>query len=230
MNISICMATHNGEKYLRQQIDSILLQMGKNDELIISDDNSSDTTFSILHSYNDPRIKILASKKFGSPSGNFEHALPYCQNPVIFLADQDDVWHPDKIEVMKIALEKSDLVVCDCRIVNNDLSPLHNSFFRKNGSGSGLIKNFVKNSFVGCCMAFRKEVLTKALPFPKVHFHDQWIGLIAERYFRVKFLPHVLVDHRKHPENYSSTGRPSETSFGKKVKLRIHLAKELLEH
>jgi len=231
MNISVCMATHNGEKYLRQQVDSILAQLSGHDELIISDDNSSDTTLSILHSYNDSRIMLLESKKFGSPSRNFEHALTHCRNSFIFLADQDDIWHPDKITVMKAALEKNDLVVCDCEIVNENLSTLHHSFFSQNHSRSGLIKNFVKNSFIGCCMAFRKPVLTKALPFPEnIPFHDQWIGLIAERYFTVAFIPEVLVAHRRHFNNYSSTGEKSEVSFRDKIKLRFHLAKELLDH
>lgn len=230
MNISVCMATHNGAKYLRQQVDSILPQLGSDDELIVSDDNSFDSTLSILNSYQDSRIIILEPKTFGSPTRNFENALPYCQNPLIFLADQDDVWYKEKIAVMKASLGKSDLVVCDCRIVDNDLAPLHSSFFHHNRSRSGLFKNFIKNSFVGCCMAFHKKVLTKALPFPKEHFHDQWIGLMAERYFNVAFLPQVLVDHRRHPDNYSSTGNPSAISFRKKIELRLHLAKELLDH
>ena len=80
-------------------------------------------------------------------------------------------------------------------------------------------------------MAFRRTVLEKALPFPEgVPLHDQWIGLIAERYFNVRFISPILVDHRRHPENYSSTGGASENSLGEKLKLRFLLAKELLEH
>ncbi len=231
MNVSVCMATHNGEQYLRQQIDSILSQLDEDDELIISDDNSSDDTLSILYSYKDSRIIVLEPKKFGSPSKNFERALTYCHNTIIFLADQDDIWHINKISVMKTALEKNDLVVCDCKIVDENLSILHDSFFSRNHSKSGLIKNFIKNSFIGCCMAFRKSVLAKSLPFPEdIPSHDQWIGLIAERYFTVAFIPEVLVDHRRHFNNYSSTGGQSETSLSDKIKFRFHLAKELLEH
>ena len=104
MNISVCMATHNGEKYLRQQVDSILTQLDSYDELVISDDNSKDFTLSILTSFNDPRIKILPAEKFGTPVRNFEYALQHCIHPFIFLADQDDVWHPEKVRIMKEVL------------------------------------------------------------------------------------------------------------------------------
>ncbi len=132
---------------------------------------------------------------------------------------------------MKIALENCDLAMCDCRIVDEDLVPIYDSFFQHNRSKAGLLKNFMKNSFVGCCMAFRKSVLEKSLPFPEnIPLHDQWIGLMAERYFNVAFIPIVLVDHRRHPKNYSSTGQPSENSLHKKITLRFRLAKELLDH
>lgn len=231
MKVSVCMATHNGEKYLRQQIDSILPQLGTNDEFIISDDNSSDSTRSILSSYDDPRMKILESTGFGTPAKNFEHALAHSSHHFVFLADQDDVWHKEKINVMKTTLKLHDLVVCDCRIVNEELHPIYDSFFVHNRSKSGLLKNFVKNSFIGCCMAFRRTVLEKSLPFPEdISLHDQWIGLVAERYFNVTFIPQILVDHRRHPENYSSTGERSENSLEKKIKLRFYLAKKLLAH
>ncbi len=229
MNVSICMATHNGEKFLRQQIDSIIKQMGPQDELLISDDSSSDATLSILASYHDARIKFLGTQCFGTPAKNFEYVLTFSRHSVIFLADQDDVWHSQKIHEMKEALAGCDLVVCDCSIVDQELLPIHHSFFDLNRSRSGLFKNLVKNSFIGCCMAFRRSVLEKSFPFPAgISSHDQWIGLVAERYFRVKFIPYVLVDHRRHPENYSSTGEGSENSFQKKIKLRLHLAKQLL--
>ncbi len=231
MNISVCMATHNGEKYLHQQIDSILIQLEVNDELIISDDNSSDKTHDIITSYHDLRIKFIGSKRFGTPAKNFEYALANCTHTIIFLADQDDVWHMDKIKIMKNALVSSELVICDCRVVDENLQPIYNSFFQHNRSKSGLLKNLMKNSFIGCCMAFHRTVLERSLPFPEnIILHDQWIGLVAERHFNVTFIPEILVDHRRHPKNYSSTGGPSVNSLRKKIKLRFHLAKELLEH
>jgi glycosyltransferase involved in cell wall biosynthesis len=230
MSISICMTTHNGEKFLKEQLDSILLQLDNDDELIISDDASSDRTLEILQSYQ-PRIKILSSIKFNSPSKNFEYALSHCQNEIIFLADQDDIWHPEKIKLMAGALNQGfDLVVCDCRLVDENQNVIASSFFELNKSAQGLINNFTKNSFVGCCMAFHRRILIKVMPIPEqILMHDQWIGLIAQKYFKVKFIPQILVDHRRHSNNYSTTGGRSKNSFRKKVISRINLAKMLLQ-
>jgi len=229
MPVSVCMATCNGAPYIKEQIDSILVQLSENDELIISDDGSTDSTLEILHSYNH-QAKILPARKFDHPARNFEHALRHCQNEIIFLADQDDIWHPEKIREMTEALQDSDLVVCDCRLVDDEHNVLVPSFFEANKSNHGLLSNFIKSSFVGCCMAFHRRILDKALPFPeKISMHDQWIGLIAQKYFKVRFLPQIMVDHRRHSQNYSTTGGKSKNSLGKKVISRVKLAKMLLQ-
>jgi hypothetical protein len=145
------------------------------------------------------------------------------------LADQDDIWHPEKITRMVSALNDADLVVCDCRLVDEHLNVIATSFFEWNRSRKGMIKNFFRNSFVGCCMAFHKKILERALPFPeKVPAHDLWIGLLAQKYFRVNFIPTILVDYRRHKNAFSSTGSLSRSSLGKKVKSRYELAKLLL--
>jgi glycosyltransferase involved in cell wall biosynthesis len=229
MNVSVCMATHNGERFIRQQIDSILSQLHPQDELIISDDQSSDGLPVILASYHDSRIRILPSRQFGDPTRNFEYVLSQAKNEIIFLSDQDDVWHGQKIDTMRSKLEGADLVTCDCRLTDQELKTVVPSFFKANSSGPGLIKNLIKSSYMGCCMAFHRKVLDRALPFPEsVFLYDQWIGLIAERHFRVEFIPQILVDHRRHLTNYSSTGAPSRNSLKKKLGIRFHLAKKLL--
>lgn len=229
MNVSVCMATHNGERFIRQQIDSILPQLLPQDELVISDDVSTDGVPVILASYHDPRIRILPSRSFGNPTRNFEYVLSHAKNELIFIADQDDVWHKEKIDIMRRKLLVADLVVCDCRLTDPQGNTLVPDFFKTNQSGPGLLKNLIKSSYMGCCMAFRKPVLDKALPFPEsVFLYDQWIGLIAERHFRIAFIPQILVDHRRHLTNYSSTGATSRNSFKKKLGLRLHLAKKLL--
>src|SRR6478736_965823 len=231
MNVSVCMATHNGARFLQQQIDSILPQLKDGDELIIADDGSTDGTISIIESYHDTRIYRLPAKKFDDPTKNFEYALGHCNNEIIFLADQDDVWHPNKIEVMTSELALCDLVVCNCRLIDENGNVLSNSFFEQNHSREGLVKNLIKNSFVGCCMAFQCKLLKRILPFPmKISMHDQWIGLVAQRYFTVNFIPQTLVDHRRHSSNYSSTGEQSKNSWNKKVISRLQLAKALWQH
>ena len=179
--ISVCIATYNGGKYIKEQIDSILLQLGRKDEIIISDDSSTDDTLSIIKSYNDPRIKIFFNKSTHSPIFNFENAIRNAKGSYIFLADQDDIWLPNKINNTVDLLKQYDLVVSDCKVVDQNLNVLEESFFYKRNSGTGFCKNLFKNTYLGCCMAFRKEILCYILPFPKrIAMHDIWIGLSVE--------------------------------------------------
>jgi len=97
--ISVCMATYNGEKYIYDQLQSILTQLSENDEVIISDNYSSDKTIEIIELFNDPRIKIYFLKK-GKSIKNFENALLHASRDYIFLADQDDIWLPGKVQIM----------------------------------------------------------------------------------------------------------------------------------
>src|SRR5687768_7806689 len=98
--ISVCMATKNGETYIAEQLDSILPQLGATDELIISDDSSSDTTVKIIQSYNDHRIKLIQNHHLKGIARNFEISLQASKGDFIFLADQDDVWVDGKVKVM----------------------------------------------------------------------------------------------------------------------------------
>lgn len=227
--VSVCMSVKNGEKYLREQVMSILPQLRAMDELIVCDDNSTDRSISVLSSFQDPRIKILKGKGHGLVE-SFGQALTHSSGDLIFLADQDDVWSALKIRTMTQCLESYDLVVCDCAMVDESRRVKADSFFELNRSGSGLLKNFIRNSYMGCCMGFRREVLKKALPFPAgLAMHDYWIGLIAELHFRTLFLPEALVWHRNHAANHSTTGRRSVQPYSKRISQRIHLLKNLVQ-
>jgi glycosyltransferase involved in cell wall biosynthesis len=225
------MATKNGELFIREQIDSILAQLNSRDELIVSDDCSEDGTVSIIESYADKRIILLKNSKEKGVAGNFERSLIQSSGDYIFLADQDDVWMPHKIKVMTSHLKEYDLVISDCSIANHSLQPKYHSFFDLNKSGKGFLKNLFKNSYMGCCMAFRKQVLKRALPFPKdLSMHDLWIGLIGELHFRVYFIPQSLMKHRRHERNSSTTSGESENPLHSKVYDRYKIIKNLLFH
>jgi glycosyltransferase involved in cell wall biosynthesis len=225
------MATRNGANYIAEQLNSILPQLHYLDEVIISDDSSTDNTVEILQSYGDARIKIIQNESPTGVSKNFETSLRASTGDFIFLADQDDVWLPSKIEVMLAHLQHYDLVISDCQIVDQALKIKAESFFIANNSGSGLIKNLYRNSYMGCCMAFRRKVLNCALPFPKeIPVHDFWIGLIGEMYFNVHFTPEVLVKYRRHYNNASSTGEKSILSLSRKVEQRLKTIKSLFLH
>lgn len=227
-SVSVCMAVKNGSRFIRQQIDSILPQLSSADEFIVSDDHSVDDTLSLIQNYGDHRIKVLTNPSSGIVS-NFQHALTLSSCSHIFLADQDDLWHPHKIKIMKGHLKTHDLVVCDCLVVNENLDPIHESFFELNKSKSGILKNLIKNSYMGCCMAFNRTIIKKILPFPRgIPMHDLWIGLQAEKHFNVKFISDKLVTHRRHGQNASSTSSISNFNLQQKLTGRLALIKNLI--
>ena len=209
--ISVCMATHNGEKYIKEQLSSILSQLSEKDEIIVSDDSSTDKTVEIIESFQDKRIKILKNNKFRQPNLNFENALKYSKGDIIFLSDQDDVWVKNKVEIILNQLKKYDLIVSDAFITDEKLNITNESLFSEVNSNRGILKNIIKNTYYGCCMAFKREVLKKALPFPKTREigHDLWLGIIADRYFKVKFLKEKLIYFRRH-ENTLTTIKKSK--------------------
>jgi len=228
--VSVCMATYNGEKYLAEQLESILSQLSEDDEVIISDDGSSDKTIEIIKSFNDSRIKIFENQKFKSPIFNFENALKYAKGEIIVLADQDDIWKRDKIKTIKKYMQDYDLVISDADIIDEKGNILRESFYALNDSRNGFVKNILQNSYLGCTMAFNRKVLEKSLPFPKdIPMHDWWIGLIGELFGEVCFLKDKLIYYRRHGNNFSFSSEKSRYSFWKKIDFRIKLIKNLLK-
>lgn len=206
-HISVAMAVYNGEKFLMPQIESIMKQLGEKDELVVSLDPSKDRSEEIIRDLikKDSRIRLL----FGRGNGvikNFENALRNCKNDIIFLADQDDIWLDGKVKkVMKIFENKKiNVVMHDAIITDTDLKMIEPSFFAKKNSGTGILKNILSNTYIGCCMAFRRRVLCDALPFPeRLPMHDQWIGLIGEMTGRNYLLREQLLKYRRHGGNVS---------------------------
>lgn len=228
-SISVCIATFNGEVYIREQLDSILIQLGQNDEVIISDDLSTDTTLDIVRDYKDPRIKILSTNKRLGTVLNFEQALASSQGEIIFLCDQDDIWELNKVSKSLIELETCDLLVSDCFIIDSRNTIICNSYFLKRNSGPGLLKNIYKNTYLGCCMVFRRKILKFALPFPsQVNMHDEWIGLIAQVFFHIKFTSEKLIRYRRHGKNASPELNKSCFSWQKRIWIRLYKLAHLI--
>ncbi|HVW14769.1 MAG TPA: glycosyltransferase family 2 protein [Mucilaginibacter sp.] len=222
---SVCMATFNGEKFIYEQLKSILDQLLVTDEVIISDDGSTDNTIRIIQSFSDGRIKIFSNRSRRGPVGNFENAISYATGDYIFLADQDDVWFEGKIDKHLLLHENYDLVVSDAVVVNENQQILFESFFKARGSRAGLFKNLFKNSFLGCCMSFSRRIADYARPFPPgIHMHDWWIGLVAELKGRVVFCDDKLMRYVRHDSNASPTLGQSGYSFFKRMGNRLTLA------
>lgn len=223
--ISVCIATYQGAGVLAEQLGSILPQLSSGDEVVISDDHSSDATLEVVRSFHSPLVRIVEGPCKGSPIPNFENALRHAKGDIVFLSDQDDKWTSDKVEVMVRALETSDCVVSDCVVTNAEMEPTASSFYEINSTRTGFLYNLVrKNGYLGCCMAFRRNVLEDALPFPKnIPMHDIWIGNVAACFHTVSFIPEKLIYFRRHGSNASHTAEKSRYSLGKKLLFRLRV-------
>lgn len=229
--ISVCMATRNGEKYIKKQLDSILAQLTQEDEVVISDDSSSDSTVAIIKESSDQRVRLYENNTFFSPIFNIENALKKASGEIIVLSDQDDVWLDNKIAVIKRELTGASmgikLIVLDGHIVDEHETIKHYSIFEQINSGKGLLKNIYDNTYVGCCMAFSRDLLEIALPFPRnIPMHDMWLGLLAEHFGTVKFVGEKTILYRRHEASVTDLHRRLDVV--KQIRRRYHLVKSLL--
>lgn len=233
--ISVCIATYNGEKHIETQLRSILSQLSAGDEVVISDGGSTDRTLEVISSFNDDRVKTFILEGADSADAdsvfakmdkirrNFENALARAQGEFIFLADQDDEWHSNKIERMLELLEKSDCVVHDCAVMNGE-KIIYPSFLDYFKPGRTKLKMFVKSPFMGCCMAFKKNVLERALPFPDIHIeHDTWIGICAFKVGSVHIADEVLMNYYRHGQNASPIAENRSNSLYIKLLRRWYM-------
>lgn len=227
--ISVCMATYNGARYLRPQLESILDQLGPADELVISDDSSTDATIEIVRSYTDPRIRLFAGQTFYNPARNFGNALRHAAGQILVLSDQDDIWLPGKLDLVRARLggkcSVPALIMLDGEIIDADEQVIAPSIFALKHSGPGLFRTIYDSSYPGCCMAFTRPLLALALPLPRgVPMHDWWIALLAELFAEVEFVPVKTIRYRRHGGNASYTSSDSLL----KIRRRLHIAWLLL--
>jgi glycosyltransferase involved in cell wall biosynthesis len=221
--IDILLATYNGEKYLKQQIDSILKQTYQNFQLIIADDCSTDKTREILKEYEkkDSRIKVHYQSKNLGCTKNFEFLLKQVENEIYMLSDQDDVWLPEKIEKTYAYLQKeeADLVFGDLEIVDANLETMEPSFndfmklhrkIKKYLSTNRL--NYLYNCVTGCTIMSKKEWIEKILPIPtksKYLIHDYWLALMISLQGKLAYMPEKYIKYRQHDNNEVGTEKIS---------------------
>ena len=225
--ISVCMATYNGEQFICRQLQTILMQLQPDDEVIISDDSSTDRTLELIKAFRDSRIRLFSEQIFRSPIYNFEHALKRATGEIIFLSDQDDEWVDGWVETALAALRDVSLVVCDADMIDAEgivRPPSEAQIYRGGGRKSGVMQNLYRNGYIGCCCAFRREVLDAALPFPaNLPWHDWWIGLVADRFFSTRFIERRMIRYRRHGKNASPTGGKSDFTLWRRIIMRFRI-------
>ncbi|MDY2630700.1 MAG: glycosyltransferase [Clostridium sp.] len=228
IKISVAMATYNGEKYIKEQLDSIINQLEEDDEIVICDDGSTDTTIEIIKEYikNDNRIKLYCNNHVGV-NLNFENAISKCKNDVIMLSDQDDIWEINKVKEVKMKFISS-----DCNMVLHNGKNFYEEKTHRNEDmlipimKHGVFSNVVKCCYWGCCMAFTKEFASAIIPFPKgIVAHDIWLGVIAEYIGKSEFINSNLVLHRIHDNNVTK-----KLSIYKKIEYRVNIIINFLKY
>lgn len=233
MKISVCMATYNGEKYVLEQLRSIMKQLKEDDEIIVSDDGSTDDTLGVIKSLNDSRIHIFHNAGEHGYTKNFENALNHANGDIIFISDQDDVWMDNKVEVCLNALTDHSLVIHDATMTDENLNVTAVSHFQKYNVKSGFLNTFLRTRYTGACMAFTREfMLKRVLPFPRKQKYcpyDYWLAYLGIFYNEAIVLNEPLILYRRHQGTALNAGEYSTRTAWEKIYTRIYCFKELLK-
>ncbi len=212
--VSIALATYNGEKYLVEQLETLVNQTYKNLEIIVSDDGSTDGTLQILKNYAEKYSNFFVYKNEVAHGikRNFENALKYCKGEYIAFSDQDDIWILDKIEKLVGAIGNYSLVYHDSLFVDENGKSLNKTFSTDLNCYSGYdARAFLfSNCVSGHALLVKKNILLEALPFPKAKHHDWWLAFRAADNGGVKFLDEILVHYRQHSNSQTDFLRLKE--------------------
>lgn len=216
MLISVAMATYNGAKYIEEQIESIANQTIKPDELVISDDSSTDDTVKIIKEFAAKasfKVKLICNKHNLGFSKNFSQALENTTGDIVFLSDQDDVWLLNKIEKCIGYFFKNpniQVMLHDSKIVDDNLNSIGFNKYNWQPESSNNIKyNIVNNGVFGNCCVVRNKFLNYILPIPDIYCHDEWLGKVAFKFSLIGVISDILILYRRH-SNTVSLGTPSK--------------------
>jgi len=217
-NVSVCMATFQGERFVEEQIASILPQLASGDEVVIVDDGSTDSTAARIRSIGDGRIRLYTEEVNRGVLCAFERAVRLAKGAVIFLSDQDDLWEPTKVSIVLRAFQDNEevqLVISDASIINDRGEKVADSYFAWRGEfRDGFFSNLFRSKFHGCVMAFRSSLVPKILPFPlgtRV-LHDIWIGSRNRLSGgRTVYIDDQLVRYRRHSANVTGMTHRRQT-------------------
>ena len=207
--VSVAMCTYNGCNHIKEQLESILKQTRKPDEIIVCDDGSTDNTVAIVKqvlSRSSIKYMVVCNSKTLGFRKNFEKTIGLCRGDLIFLSDQDDIWLPDKIEIMANVLEqnkKAILAFHDVSLVDGKRNQLYSSFWKilhfnykkvlDNNFDIFLLHNVVQ----GSACVIKKELYDQAIPFSSVAYHDEWLALVALIYGKIIPVNCCLMQYRQ---------------------------------
>ncbi|MCY1674284.1 glycosyltransferase family 2 protein [Pseudarthrobacter sp. SL88] len=213
VRVSVCMATYNGQDYVAEQIQSILSQLSPEDELVIVDDASKDSTLDVVRRLQDPRIVLLPSAENKGYVASFEKAVSSSRGEYIMLSDQDDIWLPGRVETLVSALQTKDFAASNFTVFGGPANRYHKVQLKESDSGrwvANLVTTWIGiRPYYGCTMAFRAAAKKLILPFPEflTETHDQWIAIVANLNRNMVHVAAPTVARRLHDENTTPKSR-----------------------
>jgi glycosyltransferase involved in cell wall biosynthesis len=233
--ISICMATYNGERFLKQQLESILAQSNQDWQLLIRDDGSDDNTVRIVEDYADRmpgRVRLVTDN--GSRLGaslNFGKLLEYADTEYIMFSDQDDVWLPNKIELTLNAMKAAEqvypnkpiLIHTDLQVMDSELNTIANSMWNYQKLfpevGDNLNMIMTHNVVTGCTVMINKKARAVSIPIPKeAILYDWWLALNVCKHGKIVYLSIPSILYRQHSDNQVGAQRVNLIHFLKKLR------------
>lgn len=225
-SVSVALGAHNGASYIEEQLHSILGQQPPPFELILSDDASTDATVAIAETvaraYPDTHLRLLRNPTALGVTANFEQAMRATTGDVIALSDQDDRWHPGRVATLLAVFDSNPdilVVASDAALIDGDGAPLGQTLLgavevssaerADINSDSAFAALLRRNLLTGATMAVRREVLERAVPFPRSWVHDEWIAAIAASMGGIRLIDDQLIDYRQHGGNQIGARRLS---------------------
>lgn len=214
--VSVCIATYNGARYIREQMDSILAQLHQDDEVIVSDDHSTDETCAIIGQYADARIKLVKNPGRAGHVRNFAHAMSHASGEYIALSDQDDIWVEQRLDKMLAILRtlpRYSLVVGE--FAEFDANGQREITMPLGKSPSGMLGQLIrlylgKAKYFGCAFMFRRDLMRFVMPIPgDIEAHDIWIAMNACMHGKVAHCEQPTLLRRLHGSNLTPSRRRS---------------------
>jgi glycosyltransferase involved in cell wall biosynthesis len=231
MAVSVALCTHNGERFLVEQLESIVRQTVQVDQVVVSDDASHDGTVGLVRAFFEdhpdaPPLKLIENPVALGVTRNFEQAIAACSGEIVLLSDQDDVWAPDRVEKTLAAFDAADVVLVhgNARLIDGRGEVLPATLFGAYGidertraleAASGAFDLFLRRNLVtGATSGVRRDLAILASPFPDYWVHDEWLAVVAASTGRIVPLVDPLIDYRQHVGNEIGA---ADTSFRAKL-------------
>jgi glycosyltransferase involved in cell wall biosynthesis len=232
--VSVALATFQGERFLAEQLASIAAQTLPPSELVVCDDGSTDGSLGVLERFAASApfpVRIHVNEARLGVAGNFARAISLCRGTIIALSDQDDVWAPSKLERLAAALDRhpgAGAAFSDAALVDGSLRPLGRTLFEATRfaprrrarfeSGHALDVVLARPVVCGATLAFRASFRDLVVPIPSTGLHDLWLSTLLSAVTEVVVVPEPLVHYRQHGAN--QVGAPLPGPWAKLARRR----------